>query len=246
MPHPAGSGSWRPTLRDLRPIRRSSAPLEGQFAHEFTLARPLLLAARMASFLAIAAVARTVLRLLEEQVPREEFTKPPTFALYQGHNFGTPAIDEGFSLMLYRVTVNGARSQPPTRSLDGVKRRPALPLDLQFLLTPWAQEPERQLRLLGWAMRFLHDHAVLPANELNHSLSQRELAVFRADEGVELFCDPPSVADYLGLWDKYKTRWQTSVTYTARMVLLESAITLLEGPLVQTRELRYGEEAREQ
>lgn len=194
----------------------------------------------MASHLAIAAVARTLLRLIEQHCPRDEFTATPSFALYHSHDFGNTVVNEGFSLMLYRVTVNGARNQPPRRGADGIKRRPALPLDLHFLLTPWASEAERQLRLLGWAMRFIEDHAVLPANELNHSLARREHPVFRPEETVELYCDPPAIADYLGLWDKYKTRWQTSVPYVARMVSLESELPMGEEALVQTRDLRYG------
>lgn len=199
----------------------------------------------MASHLAIAAVARTLLRLIEQQCPRDEFTATPTFALYHSHDFGTAPVSEGFTLMLYRVTVNSARNQPPRRGPDGIMRRPALPLDLHFLLTPWAGEAERQLRLLGWAMRFIEDNAVLTANELNHSLSRRERPVFRADETVELYCDPPAIADYLGLWDKYKARWQTSVTYVARMVMLESELTMREEALVQTRDLRHGTELLE-
>lgn len=199
----------------------------------------------MASYLAIAAVARTLLRLIEEQCPRDEFTSTPQFQLYQSHDFGTTLVGEGFSLMLYRVTVNAARNQTPRRGPDGVKRRPALPVDLHFLLTPWAGEAERQMRLLGWAMRFLEDNASLPANVLNHSLTRRERVVFGPDESVELFCDPPGLADYLGLWDKYKTRWQTSVTYVARMVQLESELTLRDEELVRIRDMRYGTEAAE-
>ncbi|MCW7541909.1 DUF4255 domain-containing protein [Aquabacterium sp. A7-Y] len=196
----------------------------------------------MASYLAIAAVARTLLRLIEQQCPRDEFTSAPTFSLYQSHDFGSAAVQEGFSLMLYRVTLNGARNQPPRRAADGTLRRPALPLDLHFLLTPWAGEAERQLRLLGWAMRFLEDNAVLPANQLNHSLSRREQPAFESDETVELSCDPPGLADYLGLWDKYKARWQTSVTYVARLVRIESDLLVRDETLVHTRDLGFGTE----
>jgi hypothetical protein len=196
----------------------------------------------MASPLAIAAVARTILRLLEQQSPRAEFTGTPDFRLYQSHDFGAATITEGFSLMLYRVTVNSARNQPWQRMPDGSRRRPPLPLDLHFLLTPWAAEAERQLRLLGWAMRCLEDNAVLGAHDLNHSLTQRDAPVFAPDETVELHCEPPAIADYLGLWDKYKARWQTSVTYVARMVRLESQISVAEGALVQVREFQAGSE----
>ena len=197
----------------------------------------------MANYLAIAAVAKTLLRLIEEQCPREEFSSVPSFALYSSHDFSTPAITEGFSLMLYRVTVNTVlRNQPPRRRPDGSRRRPALPLDLSFMLTPWAAEAERQLRLLGWAMRFIEDNTVLPASVLNQSLSRRERPVFEPDEAIEIYSDPPAIADYLGLWDKFKTRWQTSVAYSVRMVMIESEITMRDEALVQTRDLVFGTE----
>lgn len=92
----------------------------------------------MANYLAIAAVAKTLMRLIEEQCPRDEFTSTPSFQLYQTHDFGTNLVTEGFSLMLWRVTVNSMRNQAPRRGRDGMLRRPALPLDLHFILTPWA------------------------------------------------------------------------------------------------------------
>ena len=198
----------------------------------------------MANYLAIAAVAKTMLRMIEEQCPREEFSGAPSFILYGSHDFSTPAaLTEGFSLMLYRVTVN--RNQPPRRRADGVKKRPALPVDLSFMLTPWAAETERQLRLLGWAMRFLEDNTVVPASVLNRSLSRRERAAFEPDEAIEIHCDPPAIADYLGLWDKFKSKWQTSVTYSVRMVMIESDLTMRDEALVQTRDLRFGNETIE-
>ena len=200
----------------------------------------------MANYLAIAAVAKTLMRLIEEQCPRDEFTATPLFKLYQTHDFGTNQVTEGFSLMLWRVTVNSNRNQAPRRGSDGVLRRPALPVDLHFLLTPWATEAERQLRLLGWAMRFVEDNGCITANMLNHSLTQRDRPAFKPDESVELFCDPPGLADYLGLWDKYRQRWQTSVNYVARMVMIESELTMREAALVQQRDMRYGTEAVEE
>ena len=200
----------------------------------------------MANYLAIAAVAKTLLRLIEEQCPREEFSGTPSFVIYSSHDFNTPAVTEGFSLMLYRVTVNTVlRNQPPRRGPDGVKRRPSLPLDLSFMLTPWATEAERQLRLMGWAIRFLEDNTVIPASVLNQSLSRRERSAFDPDEAVEIFCDPPAIADYLGLWDKFKTKWQTSVTYSVRMVMIESDIVMRDEARVQTRDMRFGLEQTE-
>ena len=195
----------------------------------------------MANYLAIAAVAKTVLKMVEDACPRDEFAGRPSFVLYAGPDFGTSNVDEGFSLLIWRAVVNSAvRNQPPRRRPDGLKRRPALPVDLALMITPWSTEPERQLRLMGWVMRFIEDNAIIPAALLNQSLSRRERPAFEADEAVEIYSDTLSVPDHLGLWDKFRNRWQTSVSFGVRSVMIESDITLSEGALVQTRELRAG------
>jgi hypothetical protein len=181
------------------------------------------------------------LRLIEEGCPRSEFTGTPRFVLYAGPDFSSDSVSEGFSILIWRVTVNTTqRNQAPRRGADGLLRRPPLPVDVQLLITPWATEAERQLRLLGWLMRFIEDHSVLPAALLNQSLSRRENPAFDADEAVEVFFEAPSLPDYLGLWDKFRNRWQTSLTYTARMVRLDSDLTVEEAERVRVRDLRFG------
>lgn len=198
----------------------------------------------MANYLAIAAVAKTVLKLMEDHCPRDEFATTPQFVLYSGHDFQAPAVTEGFSVLVWRVAINTTlRNQPPRRTPDGRRRRPALPLDLGLMLTPWAADAEGQLRLLGWALRFIEDHSVVPAALLNQALSRRNVPAFNADEAIEIVHDTPALPDYLGLWDKFRNRWQTSITCTVRMVNIESDISTSEGPPVQVRDFRYGEPA---
>ena len=111
-------------------------------------------------------------------------------------------------------------------------------MDLYYLLTPWADDGEKQQRMLGWAMRLLEDMVLLPAAELNRHLNQRE--VFRPDEAIELICDPLPLADWISLWDKLRPRLQSSATYLARAVLLDSSQELEELSRVRERELRAG------
>jgi len=200
----------------------------------------------MANYLSIAAVAKTVLKLVEDHCPRDEFAATPKFTLVSGHDFGATPVAEGFTLLVWRVSVNGAvRNQPARRTPDGRKRRPALPVDLGLMLTPWSTDAEAQLRLMGWALRFIEDHAIVPASLLNQSLSRRAVPAFNADEAIEIFHDATTLPDYLGLWDKFRNRWQTSLTYTVRMVGIESEISSLEGAPVETRDFSYGQPAAE-
>ena len=55
--------------------------------------------------------------------------------------------------------------------------------------------------------------------------------VFTSHETVELVFDPLALPDFSNLWDKLEPRMQTSVTYVARMVLIDSDIEQPEGPL---------------
>lgn len=187
----------------------------------------------MASWNAIAATTRAILGLLEDAYPRE-FGKLAFAPAHISDFAGDKVPPDGFTLCLYRVGVNGnLRNLPPRLEPDGARYKPSLPLDLQYLLTPWAGDVEKQQRLLGWAMRHLEDNAVLPAGLLNRFLNEPD--VFRHGETVELVLEPLSLGDFTNLWDKLKPRLQTSATYMARMVFIDSAIDLREGPPVHTR-----------
>ena len=52
-----------------------------------------------------------------------------------------------------------------------------------------------------------------------------------------------ALPDHLGLWDKFRNRWQTSITCTVRMVNIESDISTAEGPPVQVRDFIVGQPA---
>ena len=148
----------------------------------------------------------------------------------------------GVSLYLYRIQMNTSRRNlPPVVAPDGRRYRPPLPIDLSYLMTAWGQTAEVQQRLLGWAMRELENTPILPSNLLNHYV--QEIDTFHPDETVELICDTISLQDMNTLWDGFKankTNQHLSVTYIARMLLIESDVEMGEYPPVQTRVLDVG------
>jgi hypothetical protein len=187
----------------------------------------------VATWNAIAATTRAILGLLEDSYPRE-FGKLAFAPAHVNEFAGDKLPADGFTLCLYRLSINSSlRNLPPRTGPDGVRYRPSLPVDLQYLLTPWAGDVEKQQRLLGWGMRQLEDNTILPAGLLNRFLKEPD--VFGANETVELFFEPLSLTDFTNVWDKLKPRMQTSASYVARMVLIDSEIALREGPPVQTR-----------
>ncbi|MGN7918662.1 DUF4255 domain-containing protein [Lysobacter sp. ESA13C] len=192
----------------------------------------------MANYRAIAATSTALAGLLRDRYPRDEFGAGLDISLYQARDFESP-MQDGFSIYLFRVAVNGAmRNLTLRRSPDGRRYRPSLPLDLHYMITPWAQDSERQQRMLGWVMRLMEDTSVLSAGHLNHYMPETD--TFGAQEGIEVVCDPLSLNDYLTLWDRLR-RLPSSATYALRMVLIDSDVSVDDAAAVQSRRFEVHE-----
>ncbi|NVJ23725.1 MULTISPECIES: DUF4255 domain-containing protein [Myxococcus] len=192
----------------------------------------------MATYAAIPAVGQALLALLEQSCPKPEF-EGAKFRLYQASDFKAP-MDEGISLFLFRVTPSTTRRNLPGRlDSQGRRTRRPLPVDLYYLLTPWAKSAAKQHRLLGWAMRQLEDTPTLTASFLNH-YGTPETDTFLPDETVTVVYEPLSIQDMLNVWEPGKPNIQVSASYVARMVGIESAIADEEAGPVQTRVLSPG------
>ena len=185
---------------------------------------------------AIAIIGQTVLGLLADNIPKSEFTNA-RFELYQPANFQLP-MEEGISLFLYRVEINaGLRNSPYKTGLDGVSRRPPLPLDLYYLLTVWAKDTIKQQRILGWAMRTLEDAPILAAGRLNNFGPEAD--VFQPNETIEIIFHSLTLQDLSNLWGAFKSNLPVSVGYIARVVGIDSTIAAQESAPVQTREFDF-------
>jgi hypothetical protein len=190
----------------------------------------------LATYQAIAAVGRAILRLLTDACPRDVFPSAQ-FEFLPVLESEQP-IKEGITLCLYRVGANAARRTVPSRPrLNGQRRLPSLAVDLYFLITPWASNADALYRLLGWAMRVLDDTPILPMSLLN--AFGPDAATFQPDETVELIFEPVSLSDMSLIWENLRPRVQLSATYVARMIVLESTVERVEAGDVQARVFEY-------
>ena len=191
----------------------------------------------MASAQAVAAVSATILGLLRDRYPRDEFGPSLAFELYQARDFVSP-MREGIAICLWRVAPNTSLRTLGTRT-DALGRRfrGSFPVDLYYLIVPFAEQSERQQRLLGWVMRAMHDLGPLAPTHLNHFLAESD--IFAEDESLDAVADPLSVGDYLSLWDRVR-RLPAAATYVVRMVRLDSRIAIEEYPLVEERNFDMG------
>jgi len=146
-------------------------------------------------------------------------------------------MDEGISLLLYRIFQDGTNRTPPGRVQPNGKRGPTkLPLELHFLLTAWAKSASLQHELAGWMMRTLEDNAILNASQLNSYKPD----VFFPEETVEIALAQLSTEDLFDIWDvMIRHVYQLSVPYVARVVRIESTEAATGGAPVQERFMEY-------
>jgi hypothetical protein len=191
----------------------------------------------MATYGAIGSACDAVIRLLQQSWQPSLFDDAAlTFAVYNTGDFGTP-METGVSLFLYRVLLNTTQRTPPAPPApNGAVRRPLLPLDLHFLLTPWAKDASLAQEILGWLMRTLEDTPTLPAGLLN----SRAPNVFRADETIEIVGGQITNEELFRIWDVLPTDFRLSVPYIARIVRIESELTEPRTAPVIERDFQFG------
>jgi hypothetical protein len=194
----------------------------------------------MAGPYAIAAVGKAILALLAGALPKPEFADAK-LELYQAISFQS-AMDEGIALYLHRVTpANNIRNMPPRVAPDGRRYRPSLPLDLHYLLIPYAREALKQQRLLGWALRTIEDTPILHHSLLNQYGPEPD--TFREGECVDIIMETIAYQDLGSIWDVAKPAIQPAVPYVVRMLQLDSPLEMTEAGLVQTRVFGAGKVA---
>lgn len=190
----------------------------------------------MATYQAIAATGKTILGVLKDARSAGQF-EGFSFELYHATDFQNP-MPEGIALYLYQVAPNTTRRNlSPRVDAEGHRFRPSLPVDIRYLLIPWAQKADTQQLLLTWSVRVLEDMSILPASVLNH---YGEGDIFRSDEAVELVWEPLALQELVNIWDAFKPNFQISVSYVVRMLEIDSTLPLTEAPLVQTRVMNFG------
>ena len=192
----------------------------------------------MATFQAIGSVAEAVACLLTQACQSSPLNDiGAQFKVYQGKDFATSAaqtqITTGVSVFVYQVSVNKVqRTLPPSTPQH---RRP-LPLDVWLLLTAWARDASTEHTILGWAMRTIDDNPILSSGFLNAAVPE----VFLPQETVELVPAELTNAEIFQLWQVLPNSLQLSVPYVARVVRVESELTVPQGSPVMTRELEFG------
>ena len=177
----------------------------------------------MANLASIAATGRSL-----ERVLNQAFAEPPVPVsgrttrafLIRTEDFDQTSntsviVRPALSIFLYRVDFN----KTMRAAWSGVTYhdgQPHLPLDLHFLISPWADNAEDEHAILGRAMQCLDSTPIL-SGPLLHSSGQ-----WAANEAVNLVMDEISTEAVMRTFDSLPTDYRISVPYIARVVRLDA------------------------
>src|SRR5262249_41844058 len=151
---------------------------------------------------AIAAVSAALQGVLADARPPE--LGSAAVEILQLPDFHKPKpVEEGISILLFRVAVSGMpRTLSGRPDADGRRKLPSLPVDLYYLFPPWGRTATMQQRLLGWLVRTLEDTTILGSSVLNHYGGPEQ--VFADGETVSLIAEPLPLQDLTNLWEALK------------------------------------------
>lgn len=135
-------------------------------------------------------------------------------------------IKPNITLFLYRIGVNPhMRNNPPRLRPDGALQPTPLPVELSFLITPWAKDTRDELRLAGRILQVLYDHRELGAADLVGTS-------WEPDDTVQLILESLPLEDHYRIWDAGEVPYRLSLTYMARVIGLSSTETITGPPVV--------------
>jgi hypothetical protein len=183
----------------------------------------------MADFAAIAATGRSIERLLnhcfQEEEPLEG--RRTRAILVRTDDFERDAATitaPALSIFPYRVDFNKTM-RAAWSAVASQNGRAHLALDLHFLITPWAENAEFELRILGKAMQCLETTPVLSGPLLHPSTN------WAPNENLQVVMEEISTEAVMRTFDSLPTDYRLSVPYIARAIRIDSRVAQPEIPV---------------
>jgi hypothetical protein len=142
------------------------------------------------------------------------------------------------NLFLHHLCENTTLRQPEweiRRNGDGTatRRRTPVRMDLHYMITAWAAEPEDEHRLLTRTLMALFRNATLPVGLLPESLRDQPVPI------PIRVADPENLRNPADIWSALDNELRAAIACVVTLAL--NPYQILTGPLVRTRDLRVGQ-----
>lgn len=174
----------------------------------------------MADFTSIVAALNSVVRYLlccfEERQPIEEKRTNVLLVRTEDLNRNESQLITRpvLTLLLYRVDYNKTMRSAWAAMGHG-DGEAHLPLDLHFLLTPWAENADHEYRILGRTMQCLENMPIFSGPLLD------PITDWAPHEAIQLCLEDLSTEDVMRTFDSLPMDYKLSVPYVARPVLID-------------------------
>jgi hypothetical protein len=180
----------------------------------------------LANFQAIHGVGASLVRYLNSAFALSSpFTPMIRFELVSSGELNSDSERSNVvTLYLYRVTVD-----PHTRNvpcLNGTDGQVPLSLALHYLLSVWCDTAQTEQLVLGWVMRQLYEHQALTPSDLVPD------AGWEASDVIQVVPSELTNEDTMRIWDALQPGYRLSVSYTARVVRIDSELGRDARPVV--------------
>ena len=173
---------------------------------------------------AIAAVTATLQRLIFHAVSHEPGLAGSHVTARPPDRARVGETGSQLNLFLYHVALDAAlRNQDPPGTRPGENGRPALALELSYLITAYG-DADNELHadhLLGVAMLALHDRPLLRRSDIAAALPQ-STGLEDQLERLRITPHPIPLNEVSRLWATFGTGYRTSVSYQVGAVLIDS------------------------
>jgi hypothetical protein len=123
--------------------------------------------------------------------------------------------------------------QPNGGGNMGVQRRNAVRLDLHYLVTAWATEPEDEHRLLGRALMALYRHQNLPDDTLPEGLQEHAIPI------ALKVAQPETLESPNDFWSVMDNQQRPGIPFVVTVAI--DPFAPITAPVITTRTTRFGQ-----
>jgi hypothetical protein len=140
----------------------------------------------------------------------------------------TGSLSTTLSLFLYRITIDEYLRNAGRRN-DLQDGSHPLSVDLHYLMIVWANNAEAEHTIMTWAMRQLQMRPLLDLSSLSPE------GGWSAEDSVQIVPEELSTEDLMRIWDAFEAHYRLTVSYTARVVRVDTDSTPDTLPVVAAR-----------
>lgn len=198
----------------------------------------------MSNYLAVATVTATLQRELQSAVGIDVPGATVTTVRPDAPGHGVPEV--GVNIFLYEISPNAAvrNRDLPSRSGNGqtAVQRPAIALDLHYLMSFYGDDDLGAQRVLGSVVRHLHSQPLLTRKMIQDTVQAHSfLATSNLADAVDFVRFSPlslSLEELSKLWSVFfQTTYALSAAYRASLVFIEEELTPVTALPVRERQV---------